>query len=179
VQPINPPVDLVILQHPSEVGHSKGTAWLAHKCIPGSQLFIGDNLAELTELQAWLNQGRVYLLYPCEPNQACQAIEARVLREQSVSEQDKIKILVLDGTWRKTYRLLQMNPSLADLPRVGLSHSYQSSYVIRKSKREDSLSTLEAIYQFMVEYDSAGNYQNLLQGFAGLMAIHKYFRPKP
>lgn len=168
---------MAILQHPSEVGHPKGTAWLAHQSILGSQLFIGEKLAELTRLQAWLRQGNVYLLYPCATAETCNVIQASALANPCASQVCKIKVLVLDGTWRKTYRLLQANPVLAALPRVSLSHHDESGYVIRKSKRQDSLSTIEAIYSLFAEADPASNYQSLLRSLEGLVALHQQFRP--
>lgn len=52
--------------------------------------------------------------------------------------------MLLDGTWRKVYRMLCLNSWLLQLPRLSLQVENDSAYCIRKAKRSDSLSTLEA-----------------------------------
>jgi DTW domain-containing protein YfiP len=51
---------------------------------------------------------------------------------------------VLDATWRKSRKMLHLNPPLAALPRLALSDMPASSYRIRKAHAPDQLSSLEA-----------------------------------
>ncbi|UQB42772.1 DTW domain-containing protein [Thiomicrospira microaerophila] len=176
---VAPCLEIAILQHPSEVSQSKGTAWLAHQCLIGSQLFIGERLENLPGLENWLAQGSVFLLYPVAPNDFVESFDAhRLLVNCGGTNQAKPKVLVLDGTWRKTYRILQSNPSLQVLPRVLLTAELKGRYRIRKSSKSASLSTLEAIYALLMEVDPDGDYQVLINSFDGLMDLLESFTLK-
>ena len=53
------------------------------------------------------------------------------------------RLILLDGSWRQSRRLLAANPWLSALPRVGLPE-LPSRYAIRRAHRPGQLSTLEA-----------------------------------
>ena len=53
-------------------------------------------------------------------------------------------LVLLDGSWRQTRRLLQANPLLQLLPRWALPAPPPSRYLIRKAHRPQQRSTLEA-----------------------------------
>ena len=42
MQHVHSEVQLLVLQHPEEVGHAKNTARLLHRCLPDSQLLEGE-----------------------------------------------------------------------------------------------------------------------------------------
>lgn len=176
---VTPCLDIAILQHPSEVSQSKGTAWLAHQCLIGSQLFIGERLEDLPGLENWLAQGSVFLLYPVDSSDSVESFDAhRLLVNCSGTNQAKPRVVVLDGTWRKTYRLLQSHPALQVLPRVSLASELKGRYRIRKSSKSASLSTIEAIHALLMEADPDGDYQALINGFDGLMDLLESFTLK-
>ena len=172
---VDTPLELAILQHPTEVGHPKGTAWLAHQCLVNSRFFIGERLEELPDLVHWLSQGNAYLLYPPQVDKRGALVEASSLLCKTSAVDFKPRVLVLDGTWRKTYKLLQVNPALQRLPRVVLRGDFASHYSIRQSGRLDSLSTLEAIYYLLNQADNLSDYTSLLSGFDGLVAQYRCF----
>lgn len=82
-----------------------------------------------------------------------------------------IRLVVLDGTWRKSRKMLYANPQLALLPRYSLSSMPASHYRVRKAHRPDQLSTLEAVCYALgqLEGDSA-KYAPLLAAFDGFVA---------
>ena len=173
VQPVRSRLTLGILQHPQEVRQAKGTAQLAQKCL-GCDLWVGEDMRDLTELQAWLNQRPTYLLYPpdeANPNTLSTA--------QLADTPGEIQVLIVDGTWRKTYKMLQMNPQLAALPRITLKPTASSAYAIRKTPNEQSLSTLEAIYTLLcqVDMENAQTYWPLKQAFDEFVAQRLAFMP--
>ncbi len=172
---VSPPFELAILQHPTEVGHPKGTAWLAHRCLAGSRLFIGEQIEAMPDLVRWLSQGDTYLLYPPQDGEQGGVVEASSLLCQASVEDFKPRVLVLDGTWRKTYKLLMANPVLQGLPRVILNGEFTSNYSIRQSGRLDSLSTLEAIFYLLHQADNSSDYTSLLRSFDGLVAQYQGF----
>ncbi|CAM4075126.1 tRNA-uridine aminocarboxypropyltransferase [Shewanella aquimarina] len=137
IRPLSTRVELIVLQHPSEVSHAKNSVKLMQAVMGDKlRLVVGESPEDFTELRDYLKaQSRpVYLLYPSETSQPLEA---------SVQHHDAI-LLLLDGTWRKAYKLLQLNPWLLEFTGVHLDLDAPSKYTIRKAKRDDSLSTLEA-----------------------------------
>ncbi|MFT5790604.1 MAG: DTW domain-containing protein YfiP [Shewanella sp.] len=128
--------ELIILQDPTEVGHAKNSVRLMKLVIPETQVYVGENTDDFTALREYLAQSkkRVYLIYPSEQSEQA---------HQGSCDGDAI-LLLLDGTWRKAYKLLQLNPWLQDFPSLHLDLDSASNYTIRKASRSDSLSTLEA-----------------------------------
>lgn len=166
---------LGILQHPSEVKQAKGTAKLANLCLSNCPIWVGEEVGLLPDLQAWLAQKPTYLLYPQQP-------PGLVVTTKSLTTQlqpGEFQVLLLDGTWRKTHKLLQLNPTLQSLPRLALSEVKPSDYVIRKSNRVESLSTLEAIYALLTQLEKAGQFEGLMQSFDAFMAQRTQFAKLP
>jgi len=129
---------LLILQHPLEVGNAKNSARLLHLSVQGSVLAVGEGFDPF-ELDALLHAGgrTPVLLYPETPGLASSATDGSIAPEQ-------LRIVVLDATWRKSRKMLHLNPLLAALPRLALSNLPASGYRIRKAHAPDQLSSLEA-----------------------------------
>ncbi|WP_041417457.1 tRNA-uridine aminocarboxypropyltransferase [Shewanella woodyi] len=128
--------ELIVLQDPSEVGHAKNSVRLMELVIPETQVYVGETPQDFQALRHYLNTcGKpVFLVYPSDSSSD--------VAETSFTEQ--AVLLLLDGTWRKAYKLLQLNPWLQDYPALHLDLTSASNYKIRKASRADSLSTLEA-----------------------------------
>ncbi|WP_298441047.1 tRNA-uridine aminocarboxypropyltransferase [uncultured Ferrimonas sp.] len=137
ITPVRHHTPVHVLMHPSEHGNAKGTAVVLCLALERGTLWLGESAADFAELQQQLAQGPqpVMLLYPDD--------NAVMVEHSNASEVGQL--LVLDGTWRKTHKMLQLNPWLAQLPRLGFAHAPQGDYQIRKAHRDDSLSTLEAV----------------------------------
>ena len=54
-----------------------------------------------------------------------------------------VQLVILDGTWSQTRRMMHRYPALYSLPKVALP-SYTSNYILRKSPHEGGLCTIEA-----------------------------------
>ena len=54
-------------------------------------------------------------------------------------------MVVLDGTWRKSRKMLHLSPWLQGLPRLSLEGALPSAYLIRRAHKPGQLSTLEAV----------------------------------
>jgi DTW domain-containing protein YfiP len=123
--PVAVRTELLILQHPAEAGHSKNTAaFLALGLSPAARLLRG----EAFDAAALAGPGTA-LLYPSEAGEAPPA--------------DVSRLILLDGSWRQSRRLLAANPWLAELPRLALPEQ-PGRYAIRRAHRPGQLSTLEA-----------------------------------
>ncbi|WP_185235166.1 tRNA-uridine aminocarboxypropyltransferase [Teredinibacter franksiae] len=130
VEAVETSVELVIWQHPSEQRRAKGTAKLLHLCLPNSRLVCAQ---QQLPADLKLDVTRCALLYPAAQGE-----------ETTASEGCRVdQLLVLDGTWRKSRKLLYLNPWLAALPRLSLSDVH-GQYRIRKAEKGSQLSTFEA-----------------------------------
>ncbi|WP_350432369.1 tRNA-uridine aminocarboxypropyltransferase [Shewanella sp. H8] len=134
--------EVMIMQHPSEVGHAKNTVRLLKLAMPQTRIYVGEVAEDFVELQHYLaaQTKPIYVVYPNEHSQT--------VAEAGASE--AAIIILVDGTWRKAYRMLQLNPWLGDYPSLHLEVEDESQYIIRKAKRSDSLSTLEAAAHTLV-----------------------------
>ncbi|MGQ3055005.1 MAG: tRNA-uridine aminocarboxypropyltransferase [Roseateles sp.] len=115
--------ELLILQHPAEAAHAKNTATLLTLGLRSARLLRGE------AFDAALARPGTALLYPGDGGSAAPV--------------DVSRLILLDGSWRQSRRLLATNPWLAALPRLALS-AQVSRYVIRRAHRPGQLSTLEA-----------------------------------
>ncbi len=158
-------VELLILQHPLEVGNAKGSARLLHLSLPNSVLVTGETF-EPAALSALLHGGgrTPLLLYPDLAGAAPPA--AAIVNTPSA-----LRLVVLDGTWRKSRKMLHLNPMLCDLPRLALQGMPASHYRIRKAHAPDQLSTLEAAAYALMRLDGGeARFAPLLAAFDGFVA---------
>lgn len=152
---------ILLLQHPSEVGHALNTARLAALGLINGELRVGEVFEDLPSL---LNQPgyQACLLFPGDDAQVLQAY---------LSQASSLPLLLVvpDGTWRKARKLLYLNPSLWALPRVTLPEGVQSRYRLRKAPAPGALSTLEAIVQALDVLEAPRSFAPLLRPFEALI----------
>jgi DTW domain-containing protein YfiP len=167
VRPLASRADLLILQHPLEVRNAKNSARLLHLCVAGSRLEVGEAF-DAAALHALLHaDGRVpLLLYPETPGEA----PAPVLDAAVLAQPGRLRLVVLDATWRKSRKMLHLNSELQRLPRLALHDVPASGYRIRKAHAPHQLSTLEATAAALAQLEGdAGQYRPLLQAFDGFV----------
>ncbi|BCN93926.1 DTW domain-containing protein [Thiomicrorhabdus immobilis] len=177
IKPIVNGIEIGILQHPSEVKQIKGTAIIAIHALSHCQYWVGESVDALPGLVSWLQDDKpVLLLYPETENQT--TVVANLAIDEIKSQYlNHFKVLILDGTWRKTFKMMQINPSLNALPRIALTPKSASGYQIRKQKDEQSLSTIEAIYELLSQLEnSTDKYQPLLTAFEKMQQQQLAFR---
>ncbi len=179
---------MLILQHPLEVANAKGSARLLHLSLPHSRLVTGEVFAE-AELQALLTAPlkpeaaaqtpkHAILLYPDTPEDAALGMPAPpLLAPDLLREPSQLRLIVLDGTWRKSRKMLYLNPLLQRLPRLPLRDMPASHYLIRKAHRPDQLSTLEATCAALMQLEGGvEQFQPLLAAFDGFVAQQLGYR---
>ena len=125
VAPLPHRTELLILQHPAEAGHAKNTTALLTLGLQAARLLRGEIF------EASLAGPGTALLYPGE-SEGEAAVPANVSR-----------LILLDGSWRQSRRLLAANSWLAALPRLPLPEQ-ASRYALRRAHRPGQLSTAEA-----------------------------------
>jgi DTW domain-containing protein YfiP len=106
-----------------------------------------------------------------------------------------LSLVIIDGTWKKAYRMFMLSKKLQGLPQVCLPKSIACSgnYSIRKVAKKNALSSLEATCYALAMLESAdnktgtgttviganfaGNYQPLLEKFKQFNIFQLSFRP--
>jgi len=177
IQPIDNQIEIAILQHPTEVKQTKGTAIIAKLALNQSQLWVGELLSDLPGLVDWLNDEKpIYLLYPKIDNQS-ENYQSWSIDKVKENHCKHLKVLILDGTWRKTFKMMQLNSRLRSLPRIELDPELESQYKVRKQKDRNSLSTVEAIYDLLSQLESdAEKFKPLLKAFDKMQKQQLAFR---
>jgi DTW domain-containing protein len=164
-------VDVLILQHPLEVGQAKNTGGLLHLSLSQSRLWVGESF-DPAELKAAMEDGgrQAVLLYPDVAPRVSQQAPARVADASSLGEPGRLRLVVLDATWRKSRKMLNLNPALQSLPRLALRDLPASGYTIRKAHQPDQLSTLEACCAALAQLEGdPGRYRPLTEAFRGFV----------
>jgi|TARA_B100000700_G_C14949880_1_gene811148 DTW domain-containing protein YfiP len=131
-------VSVVILQHPSEEKIAKNTAKLLNLSLTHCKIIKGENNTDFAMLNSLPVKSTV-LLYPNE--------HATYLDDANPKPalSNITHLVVIDGTWKKAYKILQLTPLLTKFKTVSFKQLPQNRYAIRKAPRADSLSTLEAV----------------------------------
>ena len=155
--PVAHRAEVLILQHPLEVHHAKGTARLLHLCLTRSRLEVGEAF-DPHALRAWLTAPwpgaapgpgpHAVLLYPPSPPDPALPLLAPppLPPEWLAGDAAALRLVVLDGTWRKSRKMLYANPLLQALPRLPLAPGLPASRYgsLRRAHAPHQLSTLEA-----------------------------------
>ncbi len=170
-----------------EVGHAKNTARLLHLCVQGSHLQAGE-VFDGEQLTAWLHAPwpgqradavvRPILLYPPTPADPQLPVTAPpALPSEWLGQPASLRLVVLDGTWRKSRKMLYLNPALQQLPRLALHGVLQGRYTIRKAHAPGQLSSFEAAALALAQLQSWGDahtsWQQLMQSFDAAITQHQ------
>lgn len=165
VRPLHNRVPLLVLQHPAEAAQAKNSLRLLRLSLSACRCEVTEQL-DAALLAAWLGPHAV-LLYPGPASTHAPPLPA-----------EPGPLVLLDGTWRQTRRLLALNPALQALPRCPLPAMPPPRYLIRKAQRPEHRSTLEAAVLALGALEGrADHYAPLLQAFEGWVAAQAAMRP--
>ncbi|MCJ8297210.1 MAG: DTW domain-containing protein [Colwellia sp.] len=159
-------IQVVVLQHPSEVSHTKGTVALLAKSLRKCQVLVGESFDDEQEFLQVMAQYQLVLLYPseqahfldedvriklhnCQSNTQDGPHTQLTQYRLQVSIENKSKplcLVILDATWKKAYRMFMLSTKLQQLPQVCLPDHLANAgqYHIRKVAKKNALSSLEA-----------------------------------
>lgn len=175
-------INVIVLQHPSEVKQSKGTVSLLQQSLSNCQVIVGESFNQCQLLTERLSQygDNVVLLYPSEQALALDFSSSNISKksaEKDISPLSEVKcIIILDGTWKKAYRMFMLNTFLHQLKHVALPEGISSLYQIRKTKKENALSSLEACCHALARLENAPDkYQKLLSRFVDFNVFQQSF----
>ncbi len=139
VRAVHNTTPVLILQDPDEHRQAKGTAALLARCLSRVELRVGERFDPPASTSG------LVLLYPQTAGDATLATPSRMPTPSDARAVGApITLIVLDGTWRRSRRLLYENPWLQPLPRLALDAPPPSRYAIRRAQADSQRSTLEA-----------------------------------
>lgn len=158
--------EILILKHPSEDKHALSTVSLMEKVFTNLKVETGESFKE--------RKGT--LIYPLEENNGMRLDTETCLNEKFFEDYPTPWILV-DGTWKKSKRIILSNPWLQKLPRIEIKQEVPSQYRLRKQKDKSSYSTLET-YSFLwkkLESKTENQSEALLQIFSAFIDKQELF----
>jgi len=176
-------VEVLVLQHPLEVMNAKGSVRLLDLCLQHSHVLSGEVFATDVLMQALYESAdaptdvstdtrpvariQPVLLYPDTSLIEAADLALPVAEKYQESEQIQgLRLVIIDATWRKSRKMLYLNPLLQTLPRLSLEQMPASHYRIRKAHKPDQLSSLEACAYALMRLEKADEkYHSLLQAF--------------
>lgn len=137
---MNCPVQVIVMQHPNEAKHAKNSARLLPLSMASTMIFVGESAKDFTTLHEYLvqQQAKTCVFYP---HSNSMALEQQLEHYQAANYDT---LIFIDATWRKAYKMWQLNPWLHDLPSWHFDHPPSSQYEIRATKLANAISTLEA-----------------------------------
>ena len=156
-------VELIILQHPTEEHRPMGTARILSLSLVNSRLLVGEDFREHGELNQLLAEPDVehFVLYPSDVSLSAADVALPI--------EKKIRIILLDGTWKKAFKMWQLNTQLRHLPCLHLPEDLKGNYRIRKAPNENALSTVEAGFHVLSMMQPEKDFSPLLDAFEAMV----------
>lgn len=157
---------ITILRHPSEKSNIKGTAELLRLSLSKIALFDGELFEKHDILHRDIEN---VLIFPSESS-----IKLRDFSNNSVSTVER-NFIFIDGTWKKAYKILQLNPFLKELTHLNLDFPVESIYGQIRKQRSGGLSTLEATVTTLKQFEKATSLAELEESFERFVQRLKNF----
>jgi len=169
ISPIDTKIELIILQHPTEVNRAKGTAKILHLALTNSFCFVGENFSQHTLLNQLLTEKNTtnFVLFPTEN---AEIVSSSLIHR--VDSKNKVRIILLDGTWKKAFKIYQFSQNLHVLPCLCLPQEIHGHYKIRKAPKANSLSTVEAGYHLLKIMEPNTNVETLIITFNAMIDFY-------
>lgn len=160
IQPVHCDTQLIILQHPSEEKRPLGTARILSLSLPNGHLFIGENFSTHQALNDLLADDtyQSVVLYPGEDS-------VELSQVQLAASNKHLRVILLDGTWKKAFKMWKLSTNLHALPLVKLPETLQGDYRIRKAPSPNALSTVEAGHHIIQTLEPERNFDAMLVAF--------------
>lgn len=157
---VSSPYDIIVLQHPKEVGIYNNTVKLLELCVNEVTVFVGEKWADLESI-GLKHDGHSFLIFPGED--AMSNFDKEALSFKFNRSGPRITIVLIDGTWRQAKKIYRENEWLKSIPKFSFSNGkYLSNYTIRKEPKDGFLSTLEAVVYTVREASGDGQWGEAL-----------------
>ncbi len=154
--------------HPKEAKRTRnGTGRLAHLALRNSEIIMGVDFSD---------DPRVYALLADPQFSSCILYPGKISLEPSIflAEVSALKtrtplVFVIDGTWTAAKKMMKLSQNLHSLPRIALSPSHPSQFVIKRQPNPLCMSTIESVAILLTEMENLGlesiqgRHENLLE----------------
>lgn len=169
IKPIDASTRVVILQHPTETKRPMGTAKILQLSLTHCDVWVGEDFSQHTELNLLLQDNcfDVWVVYPSESSETLERIQEQ--NRYREAKQKTLCLIILDGTWKKVYKMWQLSPNLHRLRCVSLPEDLQGNYRIRKAPTEQHLSTVEAGFHALQRIEPQVDFSSLLSTFTHMV----------
>lgn len=164
-------VQLIILQHPTEVNRAKGTAKILTLSLANSVCLVGEDFSNHVQLNQLLAEKNT-LNFVLFPSDGAEVVTSELVTKMKANAHTKVRILLLDGTWKKAFKMYQLSGNLHGLPNICLPQDISGNYKIRKAPKENSLSTVEAGYQVLKIMEPNTNFEPLVFAFNAMVDFY-------
>ena len=140
------PLDAVLIMHSKEHRKASNTGHLIRLTLPGSEIRLHGMPHHKVSFDDLLTGSNVALcLFPARGGR----ILTPALAAEYLAKGQRIRLVVPDGNWGQTTRMLKRLPALASLPRIELASFESSAERLRlrqrRNIRSERVSTYEAI----------------------------------
>lgn len=171
IKTLSTSVELIILQHSKEENRPMGTARILSLSLPNSRLIVGEDFSDNVELNGLLSESEVehVILYPSEKSTDIQAFKQVQDPDRRFGDEKRLRVILLDGTWKKAFKMWQVSNNLRDLTCIHLPTDLQGNYRIRKAPSSNSLSTVEAGYHILSLLEPENDFSPLLEAFDNMI----------
>ncbi|MHA7881407.1 MAG: tRNA-uridine aminocarboxypropyltransferase [Saccharospirillum sp.] len=158
-----------ILQHPKEANAAKNTGHLCQLCLPHLRRWVGESPEDFAGFRASIEpDDRVFLVYPSPASVTFDQWQAMA----PTPLDSPVRLVLIDATWRKAYKMSQLNPWLQAFTALRLT-DVTPQYGIRKAPKPGQISTLEALACSLVQVEPGVDVKPL---HAALAARKGHFR---
>lgn len=149
VQPFDPKITFLILMHPIEFKRRVATGRMSHLVLQNSVLSIGEDFSQDAAVNAILNNDdfESYILYPGSRSTNLSQISSIEKQNKFNHPQKKLAIVVIDGTWNTSNKMLRLSKNLHGLQQICFTPSHPSRFRVRKQPAPECYSTIEAIHE--------------------------------
>jgi DTW domain-containing protein YfiP len=147
VETLTLPIRVVILQHDKESKHAKNSARLAKLVSPDIEIVKLSDTCSLKILISSIVMTRSLVLYPNDTSIALESYtktHINTVRKSKVVT-ERVTLILIDASWRQAYGIWQQQAWLKELTHCHFANIPNKQYVIRKSKKQHQLSTIEAL----------------------------------
>lgn len=150
--------DLLLVQHAKEQSSQSDTARLVHRVVRGSGLLVYGERGERFELPPPARPDtRTAVLFPLPG--------ASVLTDRTNDPKSRLRLIVLDATWRQAKRMSRKIGGLREFPFVTLPESSVPRWRLREPRGSGRLNTAEAVavaLRLLGDHDTAEAVENAL-----------------
>jgi len=181
IRPIESGIDFVILIHPIESRRRIATGRMAHLILKESWLIEGEDFSKSEKVSRLTSDParRCMILYPGRTAVDLDVPEIKTSIRHSLSSEDqRLTIFVIDGTWATARKMMRLSANLRDLPMVKFRPAQESRFQVRKQPEKHCLSTIEAIYAVLDRLAPSAKHDHLLELFLEMVERQKKYVPR-